>query len=133
MASSKQRHFQRLLDQAVSDRGDLAKNKGGLATRHYLALTAPFMGPESALVQMLRGWAKWAEQHRERYESPVGHDHVIGMYWMQIGFALHEMLCADVGRLDCGSLSRWLLETAELEGVNLETQKLRQDLPGEGS
>ncbi len=120
----------RLRGRALKDRSNTSLNKNGWATRHYNALVVPDVATEMPLCSMLRGWADWADEHRTRYESPIGHDQVIGIEWLRIGCALRGLLNAEVGRIDCGSVDGWLLDTAQREGVNLETEEIGQDVEG---
>src|SRR5689334_11744723 len=92
-------------------------NTGGWQDRHDAAVKhiALFQNPrhdfETAVVEMFKGWAKYAEDHKARYESPIGDDGVLGDYWESIGDALRGLLNGETGRLDCGTLDGFILNT----------------------
>jgi hypothetical protein len=63
--------------------------------------TSPF---GKALRYMLLGWERYATTHRERYESSIGEDGVLGPEWAAIGESLRGLLNGDCGGWDAGSL-----------------------------
>lgn len=71
---------------------------------------------------MIKGWAKYAEDHRARFESPIGQDGVLGDYWESIGDALRGLLNGDCGRLDCGTLDGFILRTMAGNGVSTDSK-----------
>lgn len=95
-------------------------NTNGWQDRHRQALITP-QGSEEPLVRMLHGWARYADQHRFRYESGIGDDGVLGPQWATIGAALRSLLNGECGRLDCGTLDGFLNATLTDEGFNPES------------
>ncbi len=74
---------------------------------------------ESSMVQMLSAWARYADNHRTRYQSPIGEDYVLGREWTAIGLGLRGLLNGDCGpRLDCGTLDGFILDTLRANGVD---------------
>jgi hypothetical protein len=69
---------------------------------------------------MLAGWARYADEHRERFESSLGDDRVLGPMWAAIGSAILGLLNGETGDLDCGTLDAFIRNTMIAEGVNLE-------------
>lgn len=66
---------------------------------------------EASLVNMLRGWYDYAGEHIARYGSKLGDDYVLGPAWFQIGSALLRMLNGELGRLDGGTLDKFIRQT----------------------
>lgn len=101
-------------------------NTGGWQDRHDEAIKhrAIFQNKhyamETPMVDMLRGWAEYAEDHKARYETPVGDDGVLGAYWESMGDALRGLLNGETGRLDCGTLDGFILNTMKFHGVDTE-------------
>jgi hypothetical protein len=73
-------------------------------------------GQEQGVVQMLRGWADYADAHFHRFESPIGEDYVLGPAWLDIGKGIRSLLNGETGRLDCGTIDGLILEIAEHNG-----------------
>jgi hypothetical protein len=102
-------------------------NTGSWQDRHDAAIRLPHMSEtrnnfETAMVEMLKGWSKYAEDHKVRYESPIGDDGVLGAYWESMGDALRGLLNGETGRLDCGTLDGFILNTMRDNGVNVENK-----------
>ena len=89
----------------------------GWHERHRDAVIAPASDKEMPLVFMLRGWAEYADQHARRYESKIGDDGVLGPAWESIGDAMRGLLNGETGRLDCGTLDGFILDTMRANGV----------------
>jgi hypothetical protein len=88
---------------------------------HRNALKRLYTNPHGrALRAMLEGWARYADIYRDRYESSVGDDGVLGDEWAAIGRALYAMLCGELGGFDAGSLSTNIREILEDNGYTLE-------------
>lgn len=83
--------------------------------RHNAAVRAATMNcagnAEAPLVNMLRGWYNYATAHEERFDSKIGTDYALGSAWFQIGSALLRMLDGGLGRLDGGTLDRFIRQT----------------------
>jgi hypothetical protein len=96
-------------------------NTGGWKDRHNLAITLggfnghsrPF---ETAVAQMITGWARYAQDHKKEYESAIGDDGVIGKAWLEAGKAFIDLLNGNTGRLDCGTLDAFLRDTMHENG-----------------
>jgi hypothetical protein len=87
--------------------------------RHAQAMAAPRPG-EYGLVHMITGWVDYADVYVERYDAPIGEDHVLGPAWQAIGEGLRTLLNGETGRLDCGSLDRLILDTMVVNGCEVE-------------
>jgi hypothetical protein len=99
--------------------------------RHNAALRHPDY-KERPFLQMLTGWESYANQHRAQYDSPVGHDYVLGEEWLAIGKSLQGLLNGDLGnRLDMGTLDSRIRDVATRQGVDLDLCSIGQDIPGE--
>lgn len=107
-------------------------NTGGWQDRHDAAvmshlptsypnhLTAPSRAFETAIVRGLDAWRTYAEVHRYSYDSPIGNDHILGPAWSAWGLGLRALLNGQAGRLDCGTLDGWILETMRQNGIEEE-------------
>ncbi len=95
-------------------------NTGGWQDRHDTAIHFPSALKERAMVNMLTGWAEYAQEHQRRYDSVVGDDGGLGPEWEAIGDALRGLLNGETGRLDCGTLDGFILDTMKENGVNTE-------------
>lgn len=58
--------------------------------------------------------------HRARYESPIGDDGVLGPEWRDIGLGIRGLLNGETGRLDCGTLDAFILDTLKAEGIETD-------------
>jgi hypothetical protein len=103
-------------------------NTGGWQDRHDAALRVPattgIRKPfETALVEMLKGWQKYALDHKERYDrGTIGEDGILGPEWEAIGDALRGLLNGETGRLDCGTLDGFILDTMKENGIETENK-----------
>lgn len=86
---------------------------------HLRAILAP-SGPERPLVRMLHGWYEYAQVHQDRFQSKIGEDYVLGPQWEAIGDALRTLLNGECGRLDCGTVDAFLLNTMGENGVDVD-------------
>lgn len=87
--------------------------------RHNEAIDWP-KGFEAAIVKSLHFWEMYATEHQKRWESPIGEDYVLGVYWKDMGLALRGLLNGETGRLDCGTLDGFILETMRENGVETD-------------
>jgi hypothetical protein len=94
-------------------------NMGGWQERHTLAVRAP-RGAEGPIVNLLDAWTRYANQHAARYDSGIGSDGVLGPEWATIGRAIRGLLNGESGRLDCGTLDGFILDTLKSEGFEEE-------------
>lgn len=87
---------------------------------HQEAVRLPKRGFEGAIVDTLKSLAEYADAHRDRYESEVGEDGVLGDHFEEIARGLIGLLNGETGRLDCGTLDRairQLCRAAKVEGI----------------
>lgn len=89
----------------------------GYWQRHEDAMTRP-RGPERPVAGMLHAWLLYADLHRERYQSGIGEDDVLGPEWASIGSALRGLLNGECGRIDCGAVDTVICETLREEGID---------------
>lgn len=92
-------------------------NDTGWQDRHVEALYRP-RGFEAAIVGALEAWARYADEHRARYESGVGEDGFIGPEWANMGRAIRALLNGETGRLGCGTLDGFIVDTLASEGFD---------------
>ena len=95
-------------------------NTGGWQDRHLSALYTPH-GSEQPIFGLIYAWARYADRHRERYESGVGEDGVLGTSWAAIGSHIRALLNGELGRFDGGTLDSFLYSTLAAEGFNPDT------------
>lgn len=112
-------------------KADLRADKGlanmnGWQDRHNEAVTAyhlntHFRAFEPAIVGMLQAWALYAQDHKDRYDSPIGEDGVLGDEWKAIGLGIKGLLGGETGsRLDCGTLSTFISKTLAGNGISVD-------------
>jgi hypothetical protein len=82
----------------------------------------PYKRPDDrhglAMSLMVRGWAKYADAHRARFETGIGDDYVLGPEWSAIGFALIGLLNGELGGFDGGTLDAFLRDSLAAEGFD---------------
>lgn len=88
--------------------------------RHEQAFDAPRGEFERALVDLYNGLQQYAEGYRDRFGSEIGDDGVLGPEWVAIARAFIGLLNGDTGRLDAGTLDKWVREIAQNAGVEEE-------------
>jgi len=86
---------------------------------HRNAMKSP-RGPEEPIVRMYDAWRLYAQNHQRRYESPIGHDGVMGPAWASIGSAIIDLLNGETGRIDCGTLDHVIRTYAVVSGWGSE-------------
>lgn len=96
--------------------GNLMPNDTGWQTRHVAALSRP-NASERSIVTLIESWASYADDHSKRYDARIGDDSYTSEHWRDIGLSLAALLNCETGRLDCGTLSRFICETLESEGI----------------
>lgn len=77
---------------------------------------------ETPIVDMIRGWSEYARDHKARYEDVIGADCVLGDYWESIGDGLRGLLNGVTGRLDCGTLDGFILNTMKENGIDVDNK-----------
>jgi hypothetical protein len=95
--------------------------ENGWRGRHHRAIVLP-NAIERPIVLMLEGWYDYAVQHRVRFDSKIGDDGFLGQHWEAIGDALRALLNGDCGRLDCGTVDAFLLDTMADNSVETENK-----------
>lgn len=93
-------------------------NIGDWQSRHMTAVHLP-RGFERPIVWMLEQWLRYADVHQNRYDSKIGEDYVLGVYWQDIGKAIRGLLNGECGRLDCGTLDGLILNTMQECGIDI--------------
>lgn len=93
--------------------------ENGWGKRHVLAWRAPG-SLEEPIVSLFEALANYADRHFVRYESPIGHDRVLGVGWLMIAKAIRIMLNGDLGRLDAGTLDALLFDLTAAAGFERE-------------
>lgn len=95
---------------------------------HFLAAWRPFVPDqlpgkefEAALVPMIVGAARYADEHAARYESVIGDDGVLGPHFKDILTGLRGLLNGQLGQLDGGTLDGILCDIAAATGVDLDS------------
>jgi hypothetical protein len=95
--------------------GAVMPNDSKWQDRHMSALRTP-RGFEAALRDMIEAWARYADEHRARYGSGIGEDHVLGDAWMELGRGILVLLNGEAGRFDCGTLGGFIRSALTTEG-----------------
>ena len=90
------------------------QNRWGI--RHYHSWRNP--GPKEIVVRMIEAAADYADWHKDRYESKIGEDGVIGKEWETIVRACLGLLNGELGDLDGGTLDGLLRDMLRLEGFD---------------
>lgn len=85
---------------------------GPWAQAHNEAIRT-FLPPmqERGIIELLRGWYNYAIEYDARFRRKIGTDYVLGSAWFEIGSALLRMLNGELGRLDGGTLDRFVRQT----------------------
>lgn len=105
-----------------------AKLKGipdtnGWKLRHDAAIRTPDINRGEAIAPMLQAWASYADGYEAMYpdsDSMLADDYVLGAAWIKIGEGLRTLLNGECGRLDCGTLDGFILDTMREAGVDVE-------------
>lgn len=91
------------------------KTEPAYLINHRHAMRMP-IGAEVPIVRMYDAWRLYAQNHQRRYDSPIGHDAVLGPAWAAIGSAIVDLLNGESGRIDCGTLDRTMRTYAIVSG-----------------
>jgi hypothetical protein len=75
---------------------------------------------ERPIVGFITALADYGDAHKERFESDIGDDYVLGKDWMDILKATRGLLNGELGRLDGGTLDGMLCGLATLAGFKPE-------------
>lgn len=91
------------------------------AHRHNRAIAQPSLHNGEIIAPLIEAWARYAEGYRYQFpESKLGDDYVLGEAWKQIGCELRTLLNGPCGRLDCGTLDAFILDTMNEAGIDTE-------------
>jgi hypothetical protein len=92
------------------------------ARQHDKAWAVPMHDQEGAIVRLVTALADYADDYAARFESPIGHDAVLGggkghgMGWLEILKGTRGLLNGETGRLDCGTVDSMLVRMAQAAG-----------------
>ena len=86
---------------------------------HIKAMVEPVRF-EIPISSMLRAIQDYAALYRERFESTIGNDGVLGEGLKDMIQGLRVLLNGDCGRIDCGTIDSKLCELAERHGIELD-------------
>lgn len=96
--------------------------------RHDKAIAQPAaVSLEQSLAMLLAGWLSYADNHANRYESPIGHDYVLGDAWAQIGVSLRVLLNGDLGDLHADTIDSAIADALEANGFDETGDDLPDD------
>lgn len=59
-----------------------------------------------------------ASIHLRRWDSLIGTDHVLGVYWLDMLKGLRGMLNGETGKIDCGAFDATLVQLARDNGFS---------------
>jgi hypothetical protein len=89
------------------------ENKWG--QRHVAAWNEP-QPVEAGVVGMVNAAAIYADHHRQRFESKLGDDGVLGDPWADVLRSVLVLLNGDIGRLDGGTVDGLVRSMLREEG-----------------
>jgi hypothetical protein len=73
------------------------------------------------LGRMITGWVEYADLYQEKFDSDgMSKDSFLGPEWEKIGQAIIQLLNGDLGQMDGGLLSRYILDALERNGYDEE-------------
>jgi hypothetical protein len=95
------------------------------AERHRDAILKPSLEKGEAIGVLIQAWAHYATGYEMMFNpegggSMLGDDYVLGVAWVEAGSALRTLLNGTCGRLDCGTLDGFILDTMREHGVDTE-------------
>lgn len=104
----------------VHDRAEKMPHANGWLHQHHQAWNGarPRIKHEVSIAEMVDGWLQYADAHRERFDSRIGDDYVLGPAWAKIGSGLRDLLSGETGRFDCGTLDAILNNALNAEGFD---------------
>ena len=95
-----------------------AGNSAPWAVAHNRAVSVP--RDNERIVDLIRAWQEYATAHAKTNGTPIGEDSYAEPYFREIGHGIHGLLNMDCGRLDCGTLSSAIYDTAKAAGIEGE-------------
>ena len=105
----------------ISDTNNRTRNRGdnGWGTRHVHAWIMP-RDLESGIVQLIKGWAAYADAHALEFDSTLASDGYLGPYWRDMGQNIIGLLSGCLGRLDGGILDGIIRECWVAHGFTVD-------------
>jgi len=107
---------QHLIEKMLRDTKSKRFHENPWGIRHVATWNSP-LSAEVGIVHLIEGAATYADVHRERYESKVGDDGILGPAWEAIVRSCLTMLNGELGRLDGGTLDKLLRDMLREEGI----------------
>jgi len=86
---------------------------------HRRALDEPIRF-EKPILMLMDALEAYAHQYGSAYTMPVGDDGVLGDEWLSIARGLLGLLNGEHGRLDAGTIDRWVRQLAHDHGFEEE-------------
>lgn len=71
---------------------------------------------EGAIAWAIKAWCDYATAHKDRFESEIGQDYILGPAWRDWGLALRTLLNGETGLLDSGTLDTILVDNLHEQG-----------------
>lgn len=99
----------RLVYQALCDACEEGAAKGRRNSAETVLGFSTKSDHDSAIGQMLRALAQYADDHHVRFERPIGHDYVLGQYWLQMLRGVRGLLNGETGRMYCGDVDHAIM------------------------
>jgi hypothetical protein len=79
--------------------------------RHAAAINSPRTGRERAIVDLISGWLRYADENKRHYERTSFDYGVLSEEWARFGGPLRGLLNGEIGRLDSGALDKVICDT----------------------
>jgi hypothetical protein len=121
-----------MLEKSTRDAAYKATGENNWGERHAQAMANPTPGYERAIVNLLKGFAEYADAHKARWGgSPVGQDGFLGDHWEDLGTAISGLLNGETRRLDCGTIDSLIRKIGALNGAEGEDFETSQVSPAQ--
>lgn len=89
---------------------------------HREALDWPRSDHEAAIGLMYRGLMAYPPAHKERFDSLLGEDYVLGPAWIKAARGFLALLNGETGRLDCGTMDGAIRDIAREHELRLDDE-----------
>jgi hypothetical protein len=88
--------------------------------RHNYAIRYPRKS-EKAILDLLKAWKQYAEIYSETYPdyNGIGNDGYAADCWESMARNIRSLLSMECGRLDCGTLDHFILQTMKENGSDI--------------